>query len=351
MVTCTNPLLPLSHTPMIDLAHAVLILILLVSNISRIIRGFHFLSGYLRGPRLRQERLVPYFGRRGQLVGMVRIPPNDPFAAPSPNVPSRIREIPPVASSRRSPVTPLNLPTPTNVSSEPWSGWPNGQFQCLLSPQQVADTDKLAINWVCEFLPGHRGSSSASTWQKGKEIHRKCIGVLECSSRFCSVDLQCAPAPRAVDLHRQLQKKCLCGERIRLRPCGIQSSTYLFSGGAFFINSGTHSHAQYTHSLIHRPHEPFEFEDYMARWSFSADASDKRMASPSSVSSEEGSEWGGIEPTEGLVNPQLSTETVIRDADDDESDDGGMDGSMEFESLDSLALAEVSDDPHAGQDD
>ncbi|KAJ7864093.1 hypothetical protein B0H14DRAFT_2348646, partial [Mycena olivaceomarginata] len=69
---------------------------------------------------------------------------------------------------------------------ETWSGWPNGRLQCLFSPHQVASTNQLAINWVCEVLSGHRGSAEASTWEKGKEIHRSCIGVLECSSRFCS---------------------------------------------------------------------------------------------------------------------------------------------------------------------
>ncbi|KAJ7323207.1 hypothetical protein DFH08DRAFT_672318, partial [Mycena albidolilacea] len=103
---------------------------------------------------------------------------------------------------------------------------------------QVASTNQLAINWVCEVLSGHRGSPEASTWEKGKEIDRSCNGVLECSSRFCSVQSQCAPAARGVDLHRQLQKTCLCDEPIRLRPCGVESSTYLPHGGAFFINSG-----------------------------------------------------------------------------------------------------------------
>ncbi|KAJ6510948.1 hypothetical protein C8R45DRAFT_399357 [Mycena sanguinolenta] len=252
----------------------------------------------------------------------------------------------PIAPSRRSPLDPPTPSTPTNVSSERWSGWPNGQFQCLLSPQQVAETDQLAINWVCDFLPGHRGSPSASTWQKGKETHRKCIGVLECSSAYCSVNLQCAPASRAVDLHRQLQKKCLCGEKIRLRSCGIQSSTYLFSGGAFFIHSGTHTHAQYTHSLIHRPHEPFDFQDYTPRrFLFPGRSSNARKASPSPISSDDGSEWGGIEHTDVPVK-----ETVAHDFDDDESDDGGMGPSMDLESLDSLdslALAELLDDPHA----
>ncbi|KAJ7738814.1 hypothetical protein B0H16DRAFT_1569912, partial [Mycena metata] len=70
------------------------------------------------------------------------------------------------------------------------------------------------------ILPGHRGTSTALTWRKGKEIRRRCVGVLECSARSCSLDLQCAPELRRVHLHRQLKKSCLCGEPLRLRECG-----------------------------------------------------------------------------------------------------------------------------------
>ncbi|KAJ7272852.1 hypothetical protein C8J57DRAFT_1225187 [Mycena rebaudengoi] len=64
-----------------------------------------------------------------------------------------------------------------------WDGWPDGRFQCFLSPQEVADTHELEINWVCKSLKARRGKHDASTWQRGKESRRQCVGVLECSSR------------------------------------------------------------------------------------------------------------------------------------------------------------------------
>ncbi|KAJ7737438.1 hypothetical protein DFH07DRAFT_944259 [Mycena maculata] len=98
----------------------------------------------------------------------------------------------------------------------------DGQFRALFSWQDVLDTNELTINWI----------------------------------------YQGAPAIRRVDLHRQ---PCLCGEKLLLYPCGIESSTYFFRDGAFFVNSGQHTHSKYTHSLVYRPHEPFEFTDYMSK--------------------------------------------------------------------------------------
>ncbi|KAJ7711648.1 hypothetical protein B0H16DRAFT_1627793 [Mycena metata] len=105
------------------------------------------------------------------------------------------------------------------------------------------------------------GTSTALTWRKGKEIRRRCVGVLECSARSCSFDLQCAPELRRVDLHRQLKKSCLCGEPLRLRECGVEYSLHIFRGGGHFLNSGLHTHPRYTHSLIHRPQQPFQFTE------------------------------------------------------------------------------------------
>ncbi|KAJ7769765.1 hypothetical protein B0H14DRAFT_2967268 [Mycena olivaceomarginata] len=76
-----------------DPLYLVLILCLVVSNISRIIRGSHWLYEYLSELRQPGPRLVPYFDRQGQLLGMVRIAPRNSFS------------MPPQLSSRRSPIS------------------------------------------------------------------------------------------------------------------------------------------------------------------------------------------------------------------------------------------------------
>ncbi|KAJ7911163.1 hypothetical protein B0H13DRAFT_1876025 [Mycena leptocephala] len=250
---------------MIDLTYILLLSCLAATNLSRIIQGFRWVYEYISTPRT--PRLVPYFNRRA-LSRPIR------SGAPLSGISIAVNAAPPV-----------------------WDGRPDGQFQCLFTPQQVTDTDQLAVNWVCEALSGHRGLPTALTWQKGKEIHRRCVGVLECSSQSCAINLRGAPAIRGVDLHRQLQMTCLCGEAIRLKACGIELSTFLFRGGAFFINSGDHTHGRHTHSLIYRPNEPSQLEEYMVKrpislYDTAADESDNNTSTSSR--SQSGSEWRGI---------------------------------------------------------
>ncbi|KAF7351910.1 PHD-type domain-containing protein [Mycena venus] len=311
-----------------------------------------------RRSRPRNPRLVPYFNRQGQLIGMVRVPPNNYQEVPQSAMhrPSPNNDIPDMdagllrASSRRSrsSVSQSVSSTPVNITPQTWDGWPDGQFQCQFLPQQVTDTSQLAIHWVCEALPGHRGSPTALTWQKGKEIHRRCIGVLECSSRSCSFNLQVAPAARGVDLHRQLQKTCLCGEAIRLRSCGIEYSTYLYRGGAFFMNSGNHNHPQYTHSLTYRSREPWEFEEYVVKRPISlSDPLHASYASASSTSSGSDPEWGGIQE---LNDNSDSSEKTVSDREPDVAPEGESTGQSvdnELKDLDFLAQQELLEDPEA----
>jgi hypothetical protein len=168
------------------------------------------------------------------------------------------------------------------------------------------------------------------TWQKGKAIHRRCIGVLECRSPSCSFNLEVSPAARGVDLHRQLQKTCLCGEATHLRSCGIEYSIYLYCSGAFFVNSGNHTHPRYTHSLTYRPREPLEFEEYVAKRPISlrdspvhvvgifssgivfiAHSSQDSHASASSTSSGSDSEWGGIQELNGDMSLLLTLDCNV----------------------------------------
>ncbi|KAJ7710295.1 hypothetical protein B0H14DRAFT_3021720 [Mycena olivaceomarginata] len=277
---------------MINSIYLALILCLAATNLTRIIRGLRWLHVYFSRPR--NPRLVPYFNRQGQLIliEMVRVPPNDSREelVPTTHGPSPNNDMPdvdggPVRPSRRL-HTSVHQPvssTPANITPETWDGWPDGRFQCQFLPQQVTDTNQLAIHWVCEALPGHRGSPTALTWRKGKAIHRRCIGVLECRSLSCSFNLQVSPAARGVDLHRQLQKTCLCGEATRLRSCGIEYSTYLYRSGAFF--------------------------QYVAKRPISLRDSPVHVESHASASSTSGgsdSEWGGIQELNGDMSLLLT---------------------------------------------
>ncbi|KAK6977500.1 hypothetical protein R3P38DRAFT_3123300 [Favolaschia claudopus] len=243
---------------------------------------------------------------------------------------------PTARSSRPAPARPP-LETPSSAVDagtqiRVWDGWPNGQFQYLFSPQQLADTDNLAINWACESRPqGHRGSTAAVSWRKGKEVRRRCIGALVCTSRACSFNLTAAPAVRGFDLERQLRKKCLCGEDLGLVACGIDISVFFFRGGACFVHSGEHTHGKYTHSLIHRPREAFEFAEYVAKRPISLEASsltegshfraDVKFASESSIkdpAEDSGDQSDAVEVTKELYIDDSDTDTAERREEEDD---------------------------------
>ncbi|KAJ7105832.1 hypothetical protein C8R44DRAFT_806177 [Mycena epipterygia] len=322
---------------MIDITYIVLIAFLVATNLSRIFGVLLWLFDYLS--RSRNPPLVPYFDRQGELIGMVRLTASDLHTVdernfiPNTETTSQNREI--IRASARShsaqTVTSSAVSTPWDTAPAAWNGWPDGRFKCLFSQQEVTDTHQLAMYWVCEVLPGRRGSPAALTWQKGKEMRRKCIGVIVCSSRSCPAGLQIAPAIRGYDLHRQLQKRCTCGDTLRLQPCGIESSLFLFRGGAYFINSGDHTHFQFTHSLIYRAHEPFDFAEYISQRPLvlhdrtAMEESDAPSVGSDSNSNSDHSEWNGIES----VNDPVSDRSQ--------------------EEWDSAELEEINDDPEANK--
>jgi hypothetical protein len=143
-----------------------------------------------------------------------------------------------------------------------WDFWPDGEFRSHVSHQQLWDTNQLATNWVLETTL-NRGSKNARTWQTGHELRRQCLGVVECYTQTCSMQL--APASRAVERHRQLKQMCaLCGETVYLRACGVESSLFRSRDGAVFIHYGFHSHSIFTHSSVHHPDGSFSAVDYVS---------------------------------------------------------------------------------------
>lgn len=156
-------------------------------------------------------------------------------------------------------------------SPSEWNCWPDGNIQCLFSLQDLRATNQLATNWVLETV--HTcGSARALTWQKGKELRRKCLGVIQCRGKTCHMRL--APATRGVERHRQLQHNCIvCSETLFLHSCGIESSLHLFRDGGYFIHRGSHTHTAFTHSSVHTPDGSLSFIDYTPKYVVSSDVS------------------------------------------------------------------------------
>ncbi|KAK7024702.1 hypothetical protein R3P38DRAFT_2950813 [Favolaschia claudopus] len=275
-----------------DTIYLALITCLVATNFTRIIAAFKWVSEYLSSLSSEpNERLVPLYDLEGVQIGFVRITEtdfplnghdnvNEPNQTKSSSLATRYSD------TQNGPELSMNRTETSNSSTVPmrstkskhlkvpskrlppstWDGWPDSEYYTTLFSQEIAATQNLALNWSCEKVAGKRGSPNAVSWQKGKENRQRCIGILVCASHSCSFNIHCAPAIRGEDLHRQLTKKCFCGQKLRLQACGVESSTYLFRGGAYFINFGTHSHPKYTHALNYRKNQPLEFEKFIPNY-------------------------------------------------------------------------------------
>ncbi|KAJ7203467.1 hypothetical protein C8J57DRAFT_1408023 [Mycena rebaudengoi] len=302
------------------LTYLLLVLCLVASNWGRLHRLFSWIGFLLTRPR--SPRLVPYYDSEGRLIGMVRL--DHSVRRPPERAASKRRRARPELHGTESPgqSTPQvtlqdahsvlstgPLPTP-EISLGAWDGWPDGTFRLNLTHQQFVDTSELAVHWVSDSIRTRRGSPSALTWERGKESRRRCVGVMECRTESCH--LQLAPAARGIDRHRQLQKECICGETLRLRPCAIVFSTYLFRHGAVFVHSGDHTHGNYTHSLVYLAHEEFKLTDFTAKRavplndsSLPHTAGDLGFNDHDNASDSEHSSWHGIETAreDGTFSP------------------------------------------------
>ncbi|KAK7029100.1 hypothetical protein R3P38DRAFT_2524952, partial [Favolaschia claudopus] len=115
-----------------------------------------------------------------------------------------------------------------------WDGFPDGRIHCHFTPQQLADTSQLLIYWVANKPPWKRGSPDAASPEKEKISRFQCAGVLECSSRVCTVQI----APGA-DISRQVKSDCTCGFQLHHRTCKFEWSISVYRNGAVFQTSNS----------------------------------------------------------------------------------------------------------------
>ncbi|KAK7052605.1 hypothetical protein R3P38DRAFT_2762957 [Favolaschia claudopus] len=243
-----------------DAIYIALIICLIATNLTRIITALKWISEYLSSlSNEPDERLVPLYDLEGIQIGFVRITDanyslgahndgnehrssaNQISVSKSSSLPKRYsdRQDSPemlmnqaetldssAVQTRSTESKRLKVPSKSLPSSS-WDGWPNTESYTAFASHEIAVPRDLTLNWSCEKIPSKRGSPNAVSWQKGKEIRQRCIGVLE---------------------------------------CGAESATYFYSGGARFMNFGTHTHSKYTHTLSYRKHQPLEFEKFISKY-------------------------------------------------------------------------------------
>ncbi|KAJ7733875.1 hypothetical protein B0H14DRAFT_2639503 [Mycena olivaceomarginata] len=206
------------------------------------------------------------------LIGMVRVGPDFRPPASRPRSPSlsvvasesEHLSDNDIASSTRPRAQSRGLHIPIQQVPFSWDFWPDGEFQCVVSAQDLQDSGNLATNWVLETTRD-RGTTRARSWHKGHELCWRCLGTIECHGKTCPIEL--APASRAVDRHKQLGQLCICGETLRLRLCGVESSLFRFRDGAVFIHRGFHTHSAFTHSSMRHPDGSMVFMEYVPKHS------------------------------------------------------------------------------------
>ncbi|KAJ7851248.1 hypothetical protein B0H14DRAFT_3451445 [Mycena olivaceomarginata] len=277
-----------------------------------------FLGGILFGLLLedapRKHRFVPYHDRNGEFKGMVRIRRNATASAGMSSVP----ELRPQRKKvHRSPSPPQTAAAPPQRNLSGWDGWPNGFFRTSISSQHVADTDRCAVNWVCDISSDRRGSPSARTAARGLETQYTCLGVIECASRHCTEDMQIAPERQLRLRQRQLDTHCSCGRRLRHLTCGVTCSVVVFRDGAELENSGEHNHLQYSHRLVAGRFLSFEatppvlFNDGSESFSDTPEESPKIYSSGASENDDvDPAEWHGVAHASNPGSPTDSDETA-----------------------------------------
>ncbi|KAG1897644.1 uncharacterized protein F5891DRAFT_1279888 [Suillus fuscotomentosus] len=140
----------------------------------------------------------------------------------------RARSVSPSAArtnQRRGPDQSSNSLRPkSGGGDELWDPWPDGDFERLLTWEEVLRTDNLSEHWACQPGGGDkRGSESALVWSQGKKTRRVCLGVITCDEPTCEVVTR--PQTRRAGIMGQLNASCLCGSQLKHIDCGVTSIT------------------------------------------------------------------------------------------------------------------------------
>ncbi|KAJ7634043.1 hypothetical protein B0H17DRAFT_1149740 [Mycena rosella] len=194
----------------------------------------------------RKKNLVPYYNRDDIFIYHLSHTSTTTYHCPAPPLSPELRR----GHTTSLPVTATGtLPSRSDeplagFSLSTWNGFPDGDFRCHFTRQQVEDTSRLAFYWISDKLPGKRGSLDAVTPEKGKLACFKCAGIIDCGASVCTA--QIAPGPNVA---RQIEALCSCGSPLRHRSCTVEWSVAFYRDGAVFENSGAHNHSKYTHLL------------------------------------------------------------------------------------------------------
>lgn len=198
----------------------------------------------------------------GRLIGVIYLESNPLLRVSGPASPVRLDQPRSAETTTTSKRFQVNTPLPAqNNSAHPpraqpppavdrtsWDGWPNGSFVLFLTPQQIRNTNSLAVQWSSEAF-GHqsKGSHLSETWQRGRAMQRRCLGAIQCFNMVCGV---CSPpAIRGIHIAQQLEERCLCGAILEHRQCTVHWTVHIYGQGARFENFGEHSHPRFSHTL------------------------------------------------------------------------------------------------------
>ncbi|KAJ7210148.1 hypothetical protein GGX14DRAFT_626530 [Mycena pura] len=288
--------------------------------------------------------LVPYYDLDGQQKGWVRerkdgtdateSRPNSLRLRRAPNLPPLSPELLRREDTASPPTRLSHINEGADFPPSTWDGFPDGDFRCHFTRQQVEDTSRLAFYWISEKLPGKRGSLDAVTPEKGKLSRYKCAGIIDCSAAVCTA--QIAPGHNVA---RQIEAPCACGSPLRHRPCKVQWSVVFYKNGAIFENSGTHDHSNYTHLLLTpKNKKTLELQHFVAKQPVALKSSAPTSDSASGSSDSAGDE-NDMEAIKGTNAEHSSSHNDQGDRDGDGSED-----ELNSEHERALAL-------HAGEDE
>jgi hypothetical protein len=154
-----------------------------------------------------------------------------------------------------------NLAAKQSSQNDEWDYWPDGNFERLMSAEQVSAAGRLMVHWSYTVLGGLPGDKTSPNWRDGLVTRRKCNGVIRCSNPTCTMIVR--PQTRRSGINKQLRENCSCSSSLIEMPCGIVSRLYQFKEGVYYINGGQHQHPKPTHELHLSPKAKARFESIL----------------------------------------------------------------------------------------
>ena len=122
---------------------------------------------------------------------------------------------------------------------EGWTPWPDGNFRRLFSNDEVVLSKQVMVHWAT-VLHTYQGNPVAVSWEQGRRLVKKCLGVILCQNQDCAIRLR--PTTCSESMKKLLSSSCRCGGTLYHVPCEAKMVIHEYLFGKHFEHKGIHTH-------------------------------------------------------------------------------------------------------------